>query len=1048
VSFAAEPVLNGLKRFQRTTVDYVFERFYGPDPVDRFLVADEVGLGKTMVARGLIAKLIEHLLETTTRRIDVVYICSNQAIAQQNFSRLAVVGTHRQPVVDRITTLPLHVRDLNRRVRGLKRAINFVPITPTTSLDLRSNVGRKDERALLWWMLADDRLFGRRFMQRLGALRALQPPAEWGFERERKGIEASEIDPGLWRSFVRAVKQDARRLGDDGALARFERLVDALRNEKRIDSWANERTGTVGALRRLLADSCVHALEPDLVVLDEFQRFPQLMRPGHPAAELAERLFRYPDVKVLLLSATPYRMMTRARELGEDHHAEFMHTTGFLLDDPEELAVCRSSLERYRSGLREAAHDGGAAAASARDELETRLKRVMCRTERLAATPDRLGMLDPNPKEALRPQLERTDLDAYRELDGIARRLGARDVVEYWKSTPYPLNLMDDYQLAQEFEREARRGQLRGLSARLDAQRVRRYESIDAGNPRMRGLLAFLAERNAWSLLWLPPSLPYVELVGPFDRAGIVTKALAFSAWHVVPKALATLTSYEAERRVIRAQLGTEAAGGREALRPPLRWQSDGSLTELVPMLPSRALARLADPWGMCREAGEPHSPLPRSTALQIARQRIGPAMRPLLSGAPKKGPFDYAWYALGPLLLDESEEPGSVMEWLNPWVLEATDEEERTGLPVWRRHVRRIHDVLENGADLGRPPRNLVAVMAEQALGGAGVLALRALERVVPQENPLERAQAALFVGDAFRRLFNLPEAVAIIRPPTRRRAKPPSPGGPNVYWRRALGYCLNGDLQAVLDEYSHVLRDWVEDRPIEEGGKTWAIADTMAACVGVHAADLEAREITARGRIRSRRLKLRTRFALRLDSRGEEQSAVRRVDAVRRAFNSPFWPFVLATTSVGQEGLDFHQYAHMVVHWNLPSNPVDLEQREGRVHRYKGHAIRRNLAARHRTDAFGADTIDPWQAMFDSATHADSDLQPYWVFHGPAKIERHVPAMPLSSETERLHELVRLLGVYRLAFGQPRQDELLAALASVEGVDWSELLLDLRPA
>ena len=29
-----------------------------------------------------------------------------------------------------------------------------------------------------------------------------------------------------------------------------------------------------------------------------------------------------------------------------------------------------------------------------------------------------------------------------------------------------------------------------------------------------------------------------------------------------------------------------------------------------------------------------------------------------------------------------------------------------------------------------------------------------------------------------------------------------------------------------------------------------------------------------------------------------------------MREAFNSPFWPFILATTSVGQEGLDFHLY------------------------------------------------------------------------------------------------------------------------------------------
>ena len=38
------------------------------------------------------------------------------------------------------------------------------------------------------------------------------------------------------------------------------------------------------------------------------------------------------------------------------------------------------------------------------------------------------------------------------------------------------------------------------------------------------------------------------------------------------------------------------------------------------------------------------------------------------------------------------------------------------------------------------------------------------------------------------------------------------------------------------------------------------------------------------------------------------------------RAAFTSPFWPFVLGATYIGQEGLDFHWYCHAVVHWNLP--------------------------------------------------------------------------------------------------------------------------------
>ena len=81
--FTAAPALAGLKDFQKNTVEYVFKRLYGDDPTSRFLVADEVGLGKTLVARGIIAKTIEHL-QDSVGRIDIVYICSNATIAWQN----------------------------------------------------------------------------------------------------------------------------------------------------------------------------------------------------------------------------------------------------------------------------------------------------------------------------------------------------------------------------------------------------------------------------------------------------------------------------------------------------------------------------------------------------------------------------------------------------------------------------------------------------------------------------------------------------------------------------------------------------------------------------------------------------------------------------------------------------------------------------------------------------------------------------------------------------------------------------------------------------
>jgi hypothetical protein len=78
-----------------------------------------------------------------------------------------------------------------------------------------------------------------------------------------------------------------------------------------------------------------------------------------------------------------------------------------------------------------------------------------------------------------------------------------------------------------------------------------------------------------------------------------------------------------------------------------------------------------------------------------------------------------------------------------------------------------------------------------------------------------------------------------------------------------------------------------------------------------------------------------MRGRFAIRFgDQAIEGEQRQQRAQQASQAFNSPFWPFVLTTTSIGQEGLDFHLYSHAVVHWNLPSNPVDLEQHAG-MHR-----------------------------------------------------------------------------------------------------------------
>lgn len=60
---------------------------------------------------------------------------------------------------------------------------------------------------------------------------------------------------------------------------------------------------------------------------DEFQRFRDLLDGEDDAAMLARNLFEWGDARVLLLSATPYKMLTLSEEDGgEDHYQDFVRT--------------------------------------------------------------------------------------------------------------------------------------------------------------------------------------------------------------------------------------------------------------------------------------------------------------------------------------------------------------------------------------------------------------------------------------------------------------------------------------------------------------------------------------------------------------------------------------------------------------------------------------------------------------------------------------------------------------------------------------------------
>ena len=528
-----------------------------------------------------------------------------------------------------------------------------------------------------------------------------------------------------------------------------------------------------------------------------------------------------------------------------------------------------------------------------------------------------------------------------------------------------------------------------------------------------------------------------------------MTKALVFSSWSAVPDAVASICSYEAERKMI---AGTSVSHSElyDKIKPLLRFavaSNDNRLTGMpivAWLLPSPTLATKIDPLENALKYGS--GPL----NAQELKDEVSAVCRSLVESLPDAGPgtrADERWYWAAPILLDTHN---GLLDWCKSesgWRSATPDHESGTR---FKDHIDLLVSMAEGKIPLGPQPHDLVDVLCDLALAGPGVCALRALRRIGTELDASDPnlLSAAARIASGFRSLFNMPETIAMLRG-----------SGEDTYWRLTLQYGIDGNLQAVLDEYVHVLRESLGLQEHSPEEQVAGIAECIQLVLSLRTAQIRIDEIKMSGDgFAVEDFNTRCRFALRFgDIRDDNNQALVRADSVRDAFNSPFRPFVLASTSIGQEGLDFHTWCHAVVHWNLPSNPVDLEQREGRVHRYKGHAVRKNIAER-----YGLTTLsdsheggDPWQTLFLIASRGKSnwhsDLIPYWIFEdGAARVERRIPLLPYSKEVGKLKRLKQGLALYRMVFGQPRQEDLLFSLShngSHESADLADWLISLQP-
>lgn len=1035
--YGAAPHLRDLTAFQRRSVDHVFDQFYGPAQAQRFLVADETGLGKTRVAQGVIAKAIEHLQNVdSVKRIDVVYVCANADLAQQNIKRLNVTGRPELPFSSRLTMLAAHSARLNTCAKGGLKPVNLVSFTPGTSFDMGHSLGMARERAMI--LLALSEIYDLNGWEWKAALRILQGGVRtmerfWDRVAElRRELEQDGFDPRIRKEFSAGIS----RGGKSSLASKFAELVDAVGRKQYVPAeYHEDQLALVRSLRSALARASVETLEPDLVILDEFQRFKHLLSDDNPAGELAHYLFEHDAAKVLLLSATPYKPFTYAEEREEDHAKDLFATLGFLAKGRHDVHVAdiKALLATYRAAV-----VSGTAPDGVVKDLRHNLLKLMSRAER-PVLPEG-SMLAEHRKTA--DDVAAADLVGYARLRDVSRHVELerdRGLVtpEYWKSAPYFINFCDGYKLGERIDSASDDPELLAAlqaTQRIDARQITSFQALDPGNARIRALVRDTLERGWWQLLWVPPSLPYIEPAGPFAQPGAqaMTKRLVFSSWTATPSSVASILSYEAERRTAEGTNYTQytpASRKRLArhLQYSLRSGTPAKMSTLLLHWPMPELASVADPLLVLASRGG--QPVGSDAIRELVRntvERMWSTGRRSTGDSDETGDADLrdshwrAAFAIPGNWPISEDAPASV-----PGVTAAleggsnSDEDDEpvdaTGLA---RHVELAAEALAGGPV--SIDGDTADVLSEVALFSPGNIAYRVIGRIADATTPMGLFRAAALLANGLRSLFNRPDTIKLV--------EKLALAGDAPFWRQALAYCAAGNLEAALDEYLHHLAADVQGKVINDE-ILFGIAAEASAAIGLRGSTYRAKDPVNL----EQDLAFSPRFALRYGGRQHESEDVRQPE-VRRSFNSPFWPLVLASTSVGQEGIDFHWWCHAIFHWNTPANPVDFEQREGRVDRYRGHAVRKNVAERHGAVVLSTwEPGNPWDRLFETATEYQSefgDFTPGWVYPGTHKIERHVAPFLLSSDEARYDRIKQDVALYRLTFGQPRQEDMLELL------------------
>jgi hypothetical protein len=993
------------KGFQRATAEAALRTLTRKDGPRRFLVADEVGLGKTVVARTIISEMIKR------RRSPLVvfYVCSNLNIAHQNRTKLLeLLETETEQrrasaTADRLTVAA------NPANRPKHERLHLYTLTPDTSVPMfrrRGGFGRLEERALIF------RLLKARFPTL---------DTNW-FSSKCRGNQASETS---WKSALQRYEHI------EGVRELQNQFIDALGNDEHLKlpvvdaqslSIAAERelpSRLMGSLRTALATAVLRDVRPDLVIFDEFQKFRQiLIDPPNVSPDRVTRALRGGNSAnshaVLLLSATPYRLYSSRQDeaAGLSHHQEFFELIRFLFgaETKDSKEIERAFLE---FGARMLAKETPQfeLLRALRDDIQERLRPVLSRTERPNDADMPLNANSVHPHSEIRPE----DLRLFKHWvarlrNGKVTRRGKVDpmsfAVPYWLSVPLPIQMLGPGYVAwTRAERDRRR---RDEPTLRRSHRDRLEAPKHWPHPQLR-VLNEIASPSRLALPWVGPSLPWWSLHGPWSEPGANGgKLLIFTRFKAVPPALASLLSFDLEASFShRLRRNYRRAGEAQ----PLQFKEDRPTLPAL-FFPSPTLIAFTDP------RRDKHSNLAdvrnsmRRQVDQLLKKQLG--VRVQRSG--RQRPL---WKLLAAL---EYARERSIP---------------RSGLPSWaelRGHLRKaasgqeeaMREVLAKWhqsaeAELGSVTSSEIAALAEFALSGPGVVLGRALYRF--DENCITNDRYGSLLDASWNGLRPYLNR-GLFQAALARRGRP--------YTKAIPEAVVAGNLESVLDEH------------------LWIASQLDADAIARFPRDLRKALGLREGRHRVHEpgnvdagFLLRCHAAMPFaDAKVESPAAGGedrlRTDDLRRSFNTPFWPHVLATTSLGQEGLDFHVWCRQLLHWDLCPSPLDLEQREGRIQRFGGLSVRSALAARmrQRTLDAGGEQTSPWRVLAnyaeDEFRHDASGRSPWWSCPGE-KIDRLFVVLPQSRQTTRFNQLSRLRWCYRLALGQPHQQDFIESVSQL---------------